>query len=689
MKIGFISLEDINVAAKEANRFVENYVEQERQLVQHGMIQRHGSMQSLHQAFFGDFDPVQFKLTVGGFINLITTIVIKKKFNLNNEQARDGLYKYSIENTDLEKYCIPEPTCHQGKYRTIDGSCNNLQRPLWGKSNTAFERLLPPHYDDGLHEPRTKSVVQGNLPSARWVSQECAKSRNLPDPQYTLMVMQWGQFIDHDLTLAASTRAATGQGLICCHPETQKKIEHHACFPIEIPNNDPFYSRHNQRCMHLVRNSPAPRSGCSLGHREQMNTLSHIIDGSMVYGSTQERAKLLRTFRGGKMKASLIRNQEFLPFDRGNHSDDCAIPERDQRQFKCFLGGDVRVNEQTGLTMIHALMIREHNRIADELARFNPDWSDTNLFQEARRIVAAEIQHITYNEWLPIIISPTVMKQFGLLPKTFEHTYSYDTRTNPNILNEFATAAYRLHSLVQGTFRALNDNGQPTQTIQLHQIFNNPLALYSPNAFENLLNGFTTDPAQSWDSFFTKDLTERLFQESGSAFGMDLVALNIQRGRDHGLPGLNHFRRICGLRPARSFNELNEFMESGSSEAFARVYKHVDDIDLFIGGVHEVPLPDALVGPTFACIIGEQFRRLKYGDRFWYEVGKLPHSFSENQLMEIRKSSMAGLICANTNTISRVQPLAFLRPEGWNIKIDCSKIAKMNLQHWRNEKIWS
>lgn len=112
---------------------------------------------------------------------------------------------------------------------------------------------------------------------------------------------------------------------------------------------------------------------------------------------------------------------------------------------------------------------------------------------------------------------------------------------------------------------------------------------------------------------------------------MDLVALNIQRGRDHGLPGLNHFRRICGLRPARSFNELNEFMESGSSEAFARVYKHVDDIDLFIGGVHEVPLPDALVGPTFACIIGEQFRRLKYGDRFWYEVGKLPHSFSESK----------------------------------------------------------
>ncbi|KAH7636454.1 hypothetical protein HUG17_10424 [Dermatophagoides farinae] len=667
MRVGFISLEDINTAAKEANKFIENYIQQERQLVSH----------------------VQFRLTVGGFINLVTTLVIKRKFKLSNEQARDGLYRYSIEHTDLEQYCIPEPSCQQGKYRTIDGSCNNLQRPLWGKSNTAFERLLPPQYNDGLNEPRTRSVTGDLLPSARLVSHSSAPSRNIPDPKYTLMLMQWGQFIDHDFTLASSTRAATGQGLICCHPESQRKVEHHACFPIEVPDQDSFYRRFNQKCMNLVRNAPAPRSGCSLGHREQMNTLTHVIDGSMVYGPTVERAKILRSFRGGRLKTSSFQNKEFLPFDRGNHSDDCAIPERDQSRFKCFLGGDARVNEQTGLTMIHALFVREHNRVAGELARLNPNWPDNTLYQEARRIVAAEIQHITYNEFLPIVLSPTVMKQFGLLPKTFDFTYNYDPKINPNVLNEFAAAAYRFHSLVQGTFRALDRNGQPTQVIRLHEVFNNPLTLYNANAFEQFLNGFVTDAGQTWDHFFADSLTNHLFEERGSGFGMDLVALNIQRGRDHGLPGYNQYRRLCGLQPANSFNDLNRFMTAGAAETFSQMYQNVEDIDLFIGGVHEDPLPDALVGPTFACIVAEQFRRSKFGDRFWYENGKLPHSFSKEQLMEIKKSSLASLICDNTDTIGRIQPIAFLRPESWNGKISCNQISRMNLSPWRNERIWS
>ena len=68
------------------------------------------------------------------------------------------------------------------------------------------------------------------------------------------------------------------------------------------------------------------------------------------------------------------------------------------------LSGDVRVNEQSGLAMIHNLLLREHNRVADYLQKLNPEWNDEIVFQEARRIVAAEIQHITYNEWSPLII---------------------------------------------------------------------------------------------------------------------------------------------------------------------------------------------------------------------------------------------------------------------------------------------
>lgn len=628
-KIRFVSLEDINTAAKDANKYVERYVKQETQLIRSGMYQKKGSMSSLHQAFFGDFDPEQYRLAMGGFINLISTMMVMKKFNLKKNDARDGLSKYSIEHTDLEQFCIREPSCKQSKYRTFDGSCNNLQRPLWGKANTAFERLLPPEYGDGIHEPRTKSVTGAQLPSARVVSFTLTRTSSVPDPKHTLMVMQWGQFLDHDLTLTASTRAATGQGLACCDDRTQQPVSHHACFPVIMPDDDPFYSRFNQRCMHFVRSAPVATNGCSLGHREQMNALSQIMDASNIYGSSIDRIRSLREFRAGKLKSSLISQLQFLPFEQGNNTD-CAFDEQEQRQFKCFLAGDVRVNEQSGLTMMHNLWLREHNRVADILKTINKRWDDETIFQEARRIVIAEVQHITHNEFYPIILGHAVMKRFELLPKMFGQTSEYNGRLNPNILNEFAAAAYRLHSLVQGIFSLRDNQGQVTHSLQLHTLFNKPKSLFLRNAFDEYLNGFSIEPAQSWDHFFTEELSRKLF--AGSAgFGMDLVSLNIQRGRDHGLPGYNAYRRACGMQALQSFADLEQVMTEGASGQFAQVYEHVDDIDLFIAGSHEKALPDGLVGPTFACIIAEQARRSKFGDRFWYEHGKLPHSFTQGK----------------------------------------------------------
>lgn len=189
--------------------------------------------------------------------------------------------------------------------------------------------------------------------------------------------------------------------------------------PILIAEDDRFYGQHQQRCMHFVRNSPAPRSGCSLGHREQMNTLTQTIDASMVYGNTLERSKELRTFRDGKLKSSVVNQVEWLPLERKNNSEDCSISEAEQRRFKCFVAGDVRVNEQLGLTMIHNLFLREHNRIASKLKELNNNrrWSDEILFQETRRIIAAIIQHITYSEWLPLILSRKV-KSLKMLPQS-------------------------------------------------------------------------------------------------------------------------------------------------------------------------------------------------------------------------------------------------------------------------------
>lgn len=174
--------------------------------------------------------------------------------------------------------------------------------------------------------------------------------------------------------------------------------------------------------------------------------------------------------------------------------------------------------------MIHNLLLREHNRIADYLQKMNPNWNDEIVFQEARRIVAAEIQHITYNEWSPLIIGQldvwpqsglmvslvstgrSTMKAFNILPKSEGFTNDYDSKVNPNIINAFATAAYRFHTLIQGFIELMDNRGRVTERLQLRNLFNNPKSLYRNGAFDEYLNGYTAEPTQAFDKFFTQEV---------------------------------------------------------------------------------------------------------------------------------------------------------------------------------------
>jgi peroxidase len=116
-----------------------------------------------------------------------------------------------------------------------------------------------------------------------------------------------------------------------------------------------------------------------------------------------------------------------------------------------FDKGDSRTNQAPNLAVTQTIFLREHNRLAAELAYLNPHWDDERLYQEARRILIAQMQHITYNEWLPIVIGRAKMQELGLLPLQQGLNENYYKNLNPSILNEFATAAFRFgHTLVQG-----------------------------------------------------------------------------------------------------------------------------------------------------------------------------------------------------------------------------------------------
>lgn len=265
-------------------------------------------MDSLYQSNLGRESDLDRRLTKNALIILEASIRIATKLNQDRIQARDAFGHYTFRGTKYEHLCQPIPKCKKkSKYRSIDGRCNNLKHPTWGMSHTDMIRLLPSAYADGLNELR-RSQNEEELPSARLVSATAALDKNLPHRKFNLAVMQWGQFLDHDLTLALSTTLDIEEhfGILCCvnNPTQDMRTafpEHPACKPIDVPEDDRFYSRHEVKCLNFVRNAPGPRPNCNLGPREQSNMLTATMDGSMIYGSDEESARELRTNHNGML----------------------------------------------------------------------------------------------------------------------------------------------------------------------------------------------------------------------------------------------------------------------------------------------------------------------------------------------------------------------------------------------------
>lgn len=464
--------------------------------------------------------------------------------------------------------------CFNKKYRTIDGTCNNLANPTWGSSLTGFRRLLPPIYEDEFTQPVgwTKGRLYNGfaLPSPRLVSTKLITTETISsDSQITHMVMQWGQFLDHDLDHALpSVSSESFDGVDC------KKTCDSAppCYPIPIPDNDPRVT--NRRCLDFVRSSAICGSGQTsilfgrLQPREQINQLTTYIDGSQVYGYSKEFAHELRNLTGED--GTLRHGVEFpgqkllLPFASPTDGIDCRR-ELAESNVDCFTAGDVRVNEQVGLLAMHTIWFREHNRIALEFKDLNPQWDHDTIYQEARKIVGAQLQHITYKHWLPLIVGESGIEMLG-------EYKGYDPNMDSSISNEFATAALRFgHSLINPILSRFDANHKeiPQGHLPLHKAFFAPWRLVYEGGVDPLMRGMYLVPAKMKkpQQNLNSELTEKLFF-SAHAVALDLAAINIQRSRDHAIPGYNEYRRFCNLTYANDFEDLSKEI---SDPAFLRI----------------------------------------------------------------------------------------------------------------------
>ena len=375
------------------------------------------------------------------------------------------------------------------------------------------------------------------------------------------------------------------------------------------------------------------------------------------------------------MKTAPGVNGEFLPPDsRPKMSSFCA------KSGGCFIAGDTRSNEQVVLATMHTLFLREHNRIARALGKLNPHWNGEKTYQETRKIVGAVLQKITYEDFLPIIIGDTLPQYHG-----------YNSKINPGILNSFSTAAFRFgHSLIRPTFDRLDAHYNPTgDPLPLRHLFSNNTFMRK-HGIDELVLGLLGNSSETVDRKLAVGVLNHLYERPHSP-GLNLAALNIQRGRDHGLPGYNAFRRYCGLKNAKTFrNTVREIRNRRNRRLLAKLYKNKPDLaDLWVAGLAETPANGGLVGATFGCIIREQMKRARDGDRFFYTKENV---FSHQQLHEIKKATLSKIICDNLKNIVSIQKNAFLTGSSRYRRVECGQIPGIDLTLWRGRNfklLWS
>ncbi|XP_076249347.1 peroxidase [Calliopsis andreniformis] len=573
--------------------------------------------------------------------------------------------------------------CQNSRYRSIDGSCNNLKKPTWGMANTRFGRLLPPNYGDGIQTP-TKSSSGADLPLPRLISYTLDPNFDVDDPRWTLAAMQWGQFITHDMSMSIVGPQSGSPLTQCCTNEGQlmeEHLHHGQCYPVIIPQNDPFYSGTNVKCFNFVRTLTDLDHGCPprSNPAEQVNGVTHFLDLSLVYGSSNEMTMSLRAGLGGRLNVDIRGNKQWPP-QAVNKSQLCDITTPNDI---CYKTGDNRANQSPHLIILQIILLREHNRIADALARINPHWTDETIFQEARRIAIAEMQHITYYEWLPIFLGTQTTYGNGILYQTKNYVNDYDPDVDPSVLNEHTTAAFRyFHSLIAGHLHLMNENRFVQSALRLSDYLNKPGIIEKFNNMDDLMRGMSYQPQKASDIFFDVEVAKYLFRGE-KKYGSDLRALDIQRNRDHGLASYNNAREYCGLPRAKCFSDFLDYISPSHIEKLAMLYTSPDDVDLAVGGSLESHVPGTLTGPTFLCILQEQFHRTRVGDRYWFERGDYESAFTLEQLNEIRKSSFARLLCDNGDHITHMQLRAFNGVSATNPIVSCNRIPKVDLSLWK------
>ncbi len=471
-----------------------------------------------------------------------------------------------------------DPIPHDPKFRPFD------------HPHQPFHRLIP-HFPD-----QCKTLDRGYAPDTTTISNELCSESNHPPYPYTKTIPNalfwvWGQFIDHMLVLTK--------------PSKDKKI----------------YVGYG-----LPKTSRSAYVLDSYGQRQQINHLAPFMDGSAVYGHSHERAYWLRAGYGGRMKTSVshFTHEEMMPLNDSH-----------------YVGGDVRAEEHVLLACIHTLWMREHNYWAGELAHKNPEWDDEHLYNVARHMIFGEIQAITYNEWLPLLLGSKDL---------CGHEPCYTRSLSSSIRNEFATAFYRFgHSMVNKKLRFSDcQTCSSIKELNLVDAFFQHPAPRGNLWYEGIggyLLGASKKKAKEMDSEMVDEMRRHLF---GHNITLDLAALNIIRGREHCLPSFCDIYEYIHKRYPYDWEDITDdsILKRKLQHVYGNDFKEVcKKADPWIFALCEKPVNGALLGPTSVKLIAEQFAHIRDTDSYFY----LWDSVTMYYRTRIHNTKLSSVILRNTN----------------------------------------
>lgn len=447
----------------------------------------------------------------------------------------------------------------------------------------------------------TVDYQDAKLPNPRVISNIVSKeTKSIPNARkMSELIIFFGQLLDHTFT------------------ETENGDTR---WPITIPESDPVFK--NGGVIEFFRTVTAG-SGTK---RAAINKLSSYVDASSIYGSTEEDSMILRTKSQGKMN---LTENDFLVYD-GNGT---------------FISGDERANENPNLIAMHTIFTREHNLVCDEILRVFPKLSDERIYQLARKIVSAEFQAITFHEFVPSVLGRKLPRYRG-----------YKSRVPATLSNVFSTVGFRVgHTMINPFITSVDGKGK-TKRRRLRDAFFSTKA-FREDGMDSLFRGMMNTQTAEVDAFVTPEVRDFLFgTDTTKVVQLDLVALNIQRGRDHGIPRYNHVRKAVGLRPAKHWGKITKNKELQAKLKLA--YGSVDNIDAWVGGISEDHIRGGSLGPLFYRIWRREFRRLRDGDRFYFEN---KWQFTRDEIKKI--PTLNGLVGDRKN-IGKVMKIIIARNTG-------------------------